>query len=98
MLSNFLSFVNTKGSSLSLPAHGWVVARATSLLAAHFVLRNTASNSAEKKGGQSEQPIASEFEKSLSWSAWWPLNLDSYTIGYMTTGRRQTMLTLCALI
>ncbi|OIO18017.1 hypothetical protein AUJ29_00660 [Candidatus Kuenenbacteria bacterium CG1_02_38_13] len=41
-LSKFL------GSSLSLPAHGWVEARATSLLAAHFALRNTASNSAEK--------------------------------------------------
>jgi hypothetical protein len=47
-LSKFL------GSSLSLPAHGWVGARATSLLAAHFVLRNTASNSAEKKGSPSE--------------------------------------------
>ena len=37
------------GSSLSLPEHGWVGARATSSLAAHFALRNTASNSAEKK-------------------------------------------------
>jgi len=37
-----------------LPAHGWVGARATSLLAAHFALRNTASNSAEKKGSPSE--------------------------------------------
>ena len=54
MLSNFLSFVNKKGSSLPLPAHGWVGARATSLLAAHFALRNTASNSAEKKGSPSE--------------------------------------------
>src|SRR3989344_9615242 len=42
------------GSSLSLPAHGWVGARATSSLAAHFALRNTASNSAEKKGSPSE--------------------------------------------
>ena len=42
------------GSSLSLPAHGWVGARATSSLAAHFVLQNTASNSAEKKGSPSE--------------------------------------------
>jgi len=42
------------GSSLSLPAHGWVGARATSLLTAHFALRNTASNSAEKKGSPSE--------------------------------------------
>ena len=47
-LSKFL------GSSLLLPAHGWVGARATSLLAAHFALRNTASNSAEKKGSPSE--------------------------------------------
>ena len=54
MISKFLSFVNTKGSSLLLPAHGWVGARATSLLAAHFALRNTASNSAEKKGSPSE--------------------------------------------
>ena len=42
------------GSSLSLPTHGWVGARATSSLAAHFALRNTASNSAEKKGSPSE--------------------------------------------
>jgi len=41
MLSNFLSFVNTKGSSLSLPAHGWVGARATSFLAAHFAKQKT---------------------------------------------------------
>ena len=47
-LSKFL------GSSLSLPAHGWVGARATSSLMAHFALRNTASNSAEKKGSPSE--------------------------------------------
>ena len=47
-LSKFL------GSSLSLPAHGWAGARATSSLAAHFALRNTASNSAEKKGSPSE--------------------------------------------
>jgi len=43
-LSKFL------GSSLSLPAHGWVGTRATSFLAAHFALRKKASNSAEKKG------------------------------------------------
>jgi len=47
-LSKFL------GSPLSLPAHGWVGARATSLLAAHFALRNTASNSAKKRGSPSE--------------------------------------------
>ena len=37
-----------------MPTHGWVGARATSSLAAHFALRNTASNSAEKKGSPSE--------------------------------------------
>jgi len=37
-----------------LPAHGLGGARATSFLAAHFALRNTASNSAEKKGSPSE--------------------------------------------
>ena len=51
----FLRFSQTKlGSPLSLPTHGWVGARVTSLLAAHFALRNTASNSAEKKGSPSE--------------------------------------------
>ena len=50
MTINFIQHV--LGSSL--PAHGWVGARATSLLAAHFALRNTASNSAEKKGSPSE--------------------------------------------
>jgi len=49
-----ISSNKNKGSFLSLPAHGWVGARATSSLAAHFALRNTASNSAEKKG-QSER-------------------------------------------
>ena len=51
----FLSFSQTKlGSSLSLPAHGWVGARATSFLAAHFALQNTLSKSAEKKASPSE--------------------------------------------
>jgi len=54
MLSNLFTFVKTKGSSLSLPAHGLGGARATSFLAAHFALRNTASNSAEKKSSPSE--------------------------------------------
>ncbi|TSC93739.1 MAG: hypothetical protein CEN87_766, partial [Parcubacteria group bacterium Licking1014_1] len=55
MIANTKTLVNKNlGSSLSLPAHGWVGARATSLLAAHFALRNTASNSAEKKGSPSE--------------------------------------------
>ena len=64
---------------MSLPAHGKGGARATSLLAAHFALRNTASNSAEKKGspsesGASEQQNASDFEKSLDWSECWESN------------------------
>ena len=55
MIPNKLKSINkNKGSSFSLPAHGWVGARATSSLAAHFALRNTASNSAEKKGSPSE--------------------------------------------
>ena len=55
MIPNFQNFSNkNQGSSSLLPAHGRVGARATSLLAAHFALRNTASNSAEKKGSPSE--------------------------------------------
>ena len=54
MVSKILKFGKQEGSSLALPAHGWVGARATSSLAAHFALRNTASNSAEKKGSPSE--------------------------------------------
>jgi len=54
MVSKILKFGKQKGSSLSLPAHGLGGARATSLLAAHFALRNTASNSAEKKSSPSE--------------------------------------------
>ena len=50
ILPKYLEIVKKKGSSLSLPAHGLGGARATSLLVAHFALRNTASNSAEKKG------------------------------------------------
>ena len=42
MLSNLFTFVKTKGSSLSLPAHGRAGARATSSsLAAYFAKRNT---------------------------------------------------------
>ena len=130
MIPNTKTLVNKNlGSSLSLPAHGWVGARATFSLAAHLALRNTAPNSAEKKGSQSEgvaegggwgeefrharaevrqqadklrrfrrpavggtpkqnnfqfllrkiwraseQPIASDFEKSLSWSGMRDLN------------------------
>ena len=55
MIPNTKTLVNKNlGSSLSLPAHGWVGARATFSLAAHLALRNTAPNSAEKKGSQSE--------------------------------------------
>jgi len=74
-------FTNFLGSSLSLPAHpssrtlrvhygagGWVGARATSLLAVHFALQNTASNSAEKKGSPSEQTLSPENLKCLDWS------------------------------
>ena len=39
MIPDFNNLVN--GSSLSLPAHGRVGARATSLMAAHFAKRNT---------------------------------------------------------
>jgi hypothetical protein len=47
----FLRFSQTKklGSSFALPANGLGGSRATSSLAAHFALQNTASNSAEKK-------------------------------------------------
>jgi len=59
IIHNLICLVNkNEGSSLSLPAHGWVGARATSSLAAHFALRNTASNSAEKKAGQASKPTA----------------------------------------
>ena len=55
IISKFNKSVNeNKGRSLSLPAQGRAGARATSSLAAHFALRNTASNSAEKKGSPSE--------------------------------------------
>ncbi|MDI9537605.1 MAG: hypothetical protein QM280_07065 [Bacteroidota bacterium] len=43
------------GSSLSLPAHGWVGARATSFLAAHFALRNTAFGASEKSESGKER-------------------------------------------
>ena len=55
IIHNSICLVNeNQGSSFALPAHGWVGARATSSLAAHFALRNTASNSAEKKGSPSK--------------------------------------------
>ena len=42
MIPNFQNSSNEIiGRSLSLPAHGWVGARATSSLAAHFAKRNT---------------------------------------------------------
>ncbi len=47
----FLAFRQTKlGSSLSLPAHGWVGARATSFLAAHFAKQNTNSVGVQSEG------------------------------------------------
>ena len=55
MIANTKTLVNKNlGSSLSLPAHGLGGARATFSLAAHFALRNTASDSAEKKGSPNE--------------------------------------------
>jgi len=50
MLSNLFTFVKTKGSSLSLPAHGRVGARATSFLAAHFAKQNTNSVGVPSEG------------------------------------------------
>ena len=48
----FLRFSQTKlGSSLSLPAHGWVGARATLLFpAAHFAKQNTNSVGVQSEG------------------------------------------------
>ncbi len=53
MIHNFYLLVN--GSSLSLPAHGWVGARATSFSAAHFALRNAASSASEKSESGKER-------------------------------------------
>jgi len=54
----FLAFSQTNlGSSLSLPAHGWVGARATPfLLAAHFAKQNTKFGGGESEGGQKFLP------------------------------------------
>jgi hypothetical protein len=52
MIPNKLKSINKnqQGSSFSLPAHGWVGARATLLFpAAHFALQNTNSVSPEPK-------------------------------------------------
>ncbi|KKS92719.1 MAG: hypothetical protein UV70_C0026G0006 [Parcubacteria group bacterium GW2011_GWA2_43_13] len=46
--------MHTKGSSLSLPAHGWVGARATSSLAAHFAKQNTKFGDGKKLESESE--------------------------------------------
>jgi hypothetical protein len=52
MLSNLFTFVKAKGSSLSLPAHGRVGARATRLFsAAHFAKQNTNSVGVQSEGG-----------------------------------------------
>ena len=62
MLSNLFTFVKAKGSSLPLPAHGWVGARATSSLAAHFAKQNTNSvgvqSEGEAEGGWGEFRLA----------------------------------------
>ena len=51
MLSNLFTFVKAKGSSLSLPAHGRVGARATRLFsAAHFAKQNTNSVGVQSEG------------------------------------------------
>ena len=50
MVSKILKFGNQKGSSLSLPAHGWVGARATSFSAAHFAKQNTNSVGVQSEG------------------------------------------------
>ena len=55
MLSNLFTFVKTKGSSLSLPAHGLGGARATSFLAAHFAKQNTTSSASEKSESGKER-------------------------------------------
>ena len=60
MLSNLFTFVKTKGSSLSLPAHGWVGARATSFLAAHFAKQNTNSVGVQSEG-EAEGGCGGEF-------------------------------------
>ena len=53
MLHQYFMQVKFKGVN-PLLAHGWVGARATSFLAAHFVLQNTHSKSAEKRAVGSE--------------------------------------------
>ena len=50
ILPKYLEMVKQKGSSLSLPAHGWVGARATSFLAAHFAKQNTNSVGVKSEG------------------------------------------------
>src|SRR3990167_11138376 len=50
-ISKFNKSVKQLGSSLSLPAHGWVGARATLLfLAAHFAKQNTNSVGVQSEG------------------------------------------------
>jgi hypothetical protein len=49
--------ISNLGSSLSLPAHGWVGARATSFfVAAHFALQNTNSVGAKSEGAAEFPP------------------------------------------
>ena len=56
MIANTKTLVNKNlGSSLPLPAHGWVGARATLLfLAAHFALQNTNSVGVQSEGEPAE--------------------------------------------
>ena len=57
MLSNLFTFVKVNGSSLLLPAHGRVGARATSFLAAHFAKQNTSSVGVQSEGEAEENPV-----------------------------------------
>ena len=50
ILPKYLEIVKKLGSSLSLPAHGWAGARATSYLAAHFAKQNTNSVGVQSEG------------------------------------------------
>ncbi|OWK26774.1 MAG: hypothetical protein US76_03585 [Parcubacteria group bacterium GW2011_GWA2_38_13b] len=65
-------------------------------MAAHFALRNTASNSAE--GGANEQPVASDFEKSLSWSGCWELPAQGLPAGRQAGPPRAETQSICSFI
>ena len=64
ILPKYLEIVKKLGSSLLLPAHGWVGARATSYLAAHFAKQATAGGQQSPKtlilkigGERDERPL-----------------------------------------